>query len=126
MSPERGRGHCAPTPDPCNTAARVGISAEVQLSPGPARLRAVLLDQPLARPVELQARAVHQQGHGLGAGPWSWDLQRLGSAAQGGVVGNRESEPEQTKRDPIRPSVWRRAKRNTALRVSAVLIARSE
>src|SRR4051794_16604732 len=22
MSPERGRGHCAPTPDPCNTAGR--------------------------------------------------------------------------------------------------------
>src|SRR3954466_15391258 len=43
--------------------------------------------------------AVHPNSkpwHGLGAGPWSWDLQRLGSAAQGGVVGNRESETEQT------------------------------
>src|SRR5215210_8054862 len=28
--------------------------------------------------------------------------------------------------EPIRPSVWRRAKRNTALRVSAVVIARAE
>src|SRR5215212_9999688 len=33
------------------------------------------------RPAELEARAVHQEMHGLGARPWSWDLQRLGSAA---------------------------------------------
>src|SRR3954462_568578 len=72
--------------------ARVGISAEVHLAPGPARAGAVLLDQPLARAAQLQARAVDQQVHGLGAGPWSWDLHGLGAAAQGGVVGNRESE----------------------------------
>ena len=28
--------------------------------------------------------------------------------------------------EPIKPSVWRRAKRNTALSVSAVVIARDE
>src|SRR5215217_5923727 len=36
--------------------AGVGIPAEVQFPPGSARLRAVLLDQPLARPAELEAR----------------------------------------------------------------------
>ena len=47
-------------------------------------------------PAQLQARAVHQQVNGLGyAGPWPWDLQRLGPAAQGGMVGNREIETEQ-------------------------------
>src|SRR5687768_12060926 len=70
--------------------------APYKLPPGSARLGAMLLDQPLARPAQLQARAVHQQMHGLGAGPWSWDLQRLGAAAQGGMVGNREIETEQT------------------------------
>src|SRR4051812_22142893 len=55
----------------------------------------MLLDQPLARAAQLQARAVHQQVHGLGAGPWSWDLHGLGPAAQGGMVGNRESETQQ-------------------------------
>jgi len=39
----------------------VGIQADVQLPPGPARLGAVFLDQPLARAAELQAGAVHQQ-----------------------------------------------------------------
>src|SRR3954447_2341583 len=47
------------------------------------------------RAAQLQARAVHQQVHGLRAGPWSWDLQGLGPAAQGGMVGNRESETKQ-------------------------------
>src|SRR3712207_2041917 len=66
--------------------ARVGIHADVELSPGPAHSRAMLLCQPLAGSSELQARAVYQPVHGFGAGPWSWDLQGLGPAAQGGVV----------------------------------------
>src|SRR3954463_4498437 len=63
----------------------------------------MLLDQPLASAAEFQARAVHQQVHGLGippslspaVRPWSWDLHGLGPAAPGGVGGNRESETEQ-------------------------------
>src|SRR3954469_4705810 len=55
----------------------------------------MLLDQPLARAAQLQARAVHQQVQGLGAGPWSWDLHGLGPAAQGGMGGNREIETKQ-------------------------------
>ena len=63
--------------------AGVGIHAEVQLPPGPARAGAVLLDQPLARATQLQARAVHQQVHGFAVAARSWPrhLQRLGPAA---------------------------------------------
>ena len=47
-----------------STASIRPVSAstpEVQLAPGPAGPGAVLLDQPLAGPAQLQARAVHQQ-----------------------------------------------------------------
>src|SRR3954469_22774389 len=40
--------------------------------------------------------------------------------------GTERSRPSRPMMEPIRPSVWRRAKRNTALRVRAVVIARSE
>src|SRR5215207_3578431 len=77
--------------------ARVSIYANVELFPGPAPSRAMLLDQPLARPAELEARAVHQQMHGLGIAvrPRPWRLQGLRPAAQGGMVGNSEIETEQ-------------------------------
>jgi hypothetical protein len=63
----------------------------------------MLLDQPLAGPAQFQARAVHQQVHGLGtvtslrapARPWPGHLQRRGPAAQGGVVRHGEIKPEQ-------------------------------
>src|SRR4051794_28624831 len=70
-------------------------ATRLHLAPGPAPSRAMLLDQPLARAAQLQARAVHQQVHGLGAGPWSWDLQGLGSAAQSGVVRDGEIKAKQ-------------------------------
>src|SRR4051812_33088057 len=85
-----------------------GVHAQVHLAPGAAPLRAVLLHQPLARAVELQPRAVDQQVQGLGtaagvvavARPRAArlrprHLQRLGPAAQGGVVRHGEVEPEQ-------------------------------
>src|SRR3954469_8041618 len=86
-----------------NDPARVSIDAEVHLAPGPARSRAMLLDQPLASAAELQARAVYQQVQGLGippsislaVRPWSGHLQGLGPAAQGGMVGNGEIETKQ-------------------------------
>jgi hypothetical protein len=61
----------------------VGIHTDVQLSPGPARASAVLLDQPFAGPTQAQAGAVHQQGHGFAVAARSWPrhLQRLGPAA---------------------------------------------
>src|SRR5215212_7946042 len=69
----------------CDDPAGVGVHAEMELLPGPARAAAVLLGQPLAGPAELQARAVHQQVHGFGSGPaaarpWPRHLQRLGPA----------------------------------------------
>ena len=39
--------------------AALGIQADMQFSPGPARLGAVLFQQPLARAAQAQARAVH-------------------------------------------------------------------
>ena len=77
--------------------AGVGVHADVQPAPGPARLGAVLLDQPLARAAELEARAVHQQVQGLAvpARLRSWRLQRLRPAAKGGVVRHSQIEPEQ-------------------------------
>src|SRR5215212_7662675 len=87
--------------------ARVSIYANVELFPGPAPSRAMLLDQPLARPADLEARAVHQQVHRLSiaptvgsARPWVGDLQGGGPAAQGGMVGNSEIETQQTDDGP--------------------------
>ncbi len=73
----------------------VGIHGDVQLAPGPPCLRAVLLEQPFARAAKLQPGAVHQQVHGTGAWPRTNHIQRLGPAAQGGVVRHREIEAEQ-------------------------------
>ena len=75
--------------------AGIGVRREMQHSPGPAPLGAVLLDQPLARAAELQPRAVHQQVHRRAPRLWSRHLQRLGPAAQGAVVRHREIEAEQ-------------------------------
>jgi hypothetical protein len=41
--------------------AGVGVQAKMQFAPGLARAGAMFLDQPLAWPTQLQARAVHQQ-----------------------------------------------------------------
>src|SRR3954454_25383454 len=43
--------------------AGLGVPAEMELPPSPAPRGAMLLDQPLARAVELQPRAVDQQVH---------------------------------------------------------------
>ena len=57
----------------------------------------MLLQQPLARAAELEAGAVDQQVDGLALPAWPClgHLQRLGPAAQGGVVGHRQRQPEQ-------------------------------
>jgi hypothetical protein len=85
--------------------AILGIHADVQLAPGPACFGAVLLQQPLARAAKLQAGAVHQQVDSLAllARSWPWHLQRPGSTAQGGVVGHRQSQPEQVKNGADQP-----------------------
>src|SRR4051812_22938294 len=61
----------------------LGLHPDVQLAPGPASAGPMLLDQPLAGPAELPARAVHQQVHrSSGARTWLWDLQSFGAPAQ--------------------------------------------
>src|SRR3954463_9906419 len=107
--------------------ASPGIHAQVQLAPGAACLGAMLLDQPLAGPAQLQPRAVHQQMYGLGAGAGPRHFQGLGPAAECRVVRHGKPEAEQGWRmEPISPSVWRSARRNTARSVSAVMIASAE
>src|SRR3954465_13743269 len=117
--------------------AGLGVHAEMELPPRPAPLGAVLLDQPLARAVELQPRAVDQQVHGAGiaasAAP-APSPRGFGrgtssvSARRHRVVwsGTARSSPSRPMTEPISPSVSRYASRNTALNVSAVRIARSE
>src|SRR3954454_25350905 len=86
-------------------ASGLGVHAEMELPPRPAPLGAVLPDQPIARAVELQPRAVDQQVHGAGIAASAAlrtvaarlrprHLQGLGRAAQGGVVRHGEVEPE--------------------------------
>src|SRR3954465_10179560 len=86
--------------------AGLGVHPEMELPPRPAPLGAVLLDPPRARAGELQPRAVDQQVHGAGIAASAAirtvaarlrprPLQRLGPAAQGGVVRHGEVEPEQ-------------------------------
>ena len=88
----------------------------------------MLLDQPFAGPAQPQACAVDQQvNRSSGAWTWLWDLQGLGTPAQGRVIRHRqiqtqelEDRADQTLRLTQAPS------RNTARSVSAVLIARAE
>src|SRR3954464_7459383 len=102
--------------------ARVGVHAEVELSPRPTRARAVPLDQPLARPAQLQAGAVDQQVHGLGLAPTlRAPPPPRPPPARGGrgtssvaarrleVVwsGTRRARPSRPTTEPSRPSAWR-------------------
>ena len=69
----------------------------MQLPPGSAAGRAVLFDQPFAGSAELQTGAVHQQMQRAGSGsPERRHLQRLGPAAQRGMVRHREIKSEQS------------------------------
>ena len=105
-------------------AARVGIDTDVQFAPRPAPARAVSFDQPLASTAQLQPRPVHQKMHGSGAGRRSRHGQCLGPPAQRGMV--RDSEIEAKQMDDGADQPRRKARRNTARKVSAVAIARAE
>src|SRR4051812_25888474 len=108
-------------------------NAPYKLSPGPPRAGAVLLDQPLAGPAQLEPRAVHHRCTGAAAPPAS-GLGRCGcgtstvAARRLRVVwsGTRKVRPSRPMMEPIRPSVCRNARRNTARTVSAVRMASSE
>jgi len=61
--------------------AVLGIDAEMQLTPGSAARRAVLLNQPFTGSTELQAGAVHQQTQRAGTRPAErWHFQHLAAA----------------------------------------------
>jgi hypothetical protein len=104
----------------------VGVRGETKLLPSPTPPGAVLLDQPFAGAAELQARAVHQQVHRrtprFGRGTSSVSARRLRVLWSG----TGRSRPSRRIMDPIRPSVWRRARRNTARKVKAVVMASAE
>src|SRR5215207_8693915 len=78
-----------------NDLACFGVYGQMQLTPGPAG-SAVLFAIPFPFPEQLQARAVEQQVQGA---VWGNMRPAVGEAAtapaQGGVVRNRELEPEQ-------------------------------
>jgi len=81
----------------CDDLPVVGIQADVQLAPGPARLGTMFLDQPLARATQAQAGAVHQQVQRLAVTTrlWPWHRQRSCPAAKRAMVGHCQIEPKQ-------------------------------
>ena len=77
--------------------AAIGIDADMQLAPRPAAGRAVLFDQPFAGAAQLQTSAIHEQMQWAGTGsPERRHLQRLGSAAQRGMIRHGEVKSEQS------------------------------
>ena len=69
--------------------------ADVQLLPGTPLLRAVFLDQPLARPAQLQPGGVNQQVDRPAARVRSgWQARSLGAASNGGVIRGRAQGDE--------------------------------
>ena len=73
----------------------VGVYAEMECSPGPTCLRAMLLDQSVAGTAQLQLGAVHHQLHGLVPRSRSRHLQCFGSPAQCRTVRHGKIEAEQ-------------------------------
>ena len=82
-------------------------------SPGPHRLQAGAVDQQVQRPAGRP---------GVAAAP---PASRPGGTGWCGRA-RRSSRPSRRRMEPIRPSVWRRPRRNTARSVSAVRIASGE
>ena len=71
------------------------VEADVQLAPGAPLAGAVFLNQPLARPTQLQPRAVDQQvDWAASRAGLRRQLKALSSPAEGGVVRNRQVETE--------------------------------
>jgi len=76
--------------------AGYGVKADVQFAPGTPFLRAVFLDQPLARAAQLQPGTVNQQvDRSAGGAGLHWQLQALGPPAEGREIWHRQVEAEQ-------------------------------
>ena len=71
------------------------IHADVQFPPGSPLSRAVLFDQPFARPAQLQAATVHQQVERAAGRVPRRQGQRPGASAVCGVFGHRQIQAEQ-------------------------------
>jgi hypothetical protein len=88
---------------------------------------------PLARAAQLQPGTVDQQVDAGGMG-LRRQLEALSPPAEGREIaalalagsGTGRSRPSSRRTEPISPSVWRSARRNTARNVRAVVIARLE
>src|SRR5207245_9067444 len=83
--------------------SRVGVHADMELSPGPPRPCGVLLDAPLTGTAELEPGAVHQQVYRFAARSWSRHLQCLASSAHGRMVWRREIKTKQPKKGGDQP-----------------------
>ena len=103
------------------------VEADMQLAPGAPLAGAVFLDQPFARPAQLQAGTIDHQvdrptvARGCAGSSRFW-ARRLRVEKSG----TDRSRPNRWRMEPISPSVWRSGRRNTARNVKAVVIARSE
>ncbi|KJB90504.1 hypothetical protein N826_39125 [Skermanella aerolata KACC 11604] len=111
------------------------VKTDMQFAPGAPPAGAVFLDQPFARPAQLQSRTVdHEMKRSTGGVGLRRQLQASGSPAEGRELaalaltgsGTGRSRPSRWRIEPINPSVWRSARWNTARNVRAVVIARSE
>jgi hypothetical protein len=76
--------------------SRVGVNADMELSPEPTRPCGVILDEPLTGTGELEPCAVRQQVYQL-PDPWSRHRQCLIPSAQGQMVGRHEIKTKQPK-----------------------------
>ena len=75
---------------------RAGAHADVQGPPGAPPLGAMLLKQPFARAAQRPPRAVDQPVDGPAAGAWRrGQRHRPSPAGEGGVIRNRQIQPEQ-------------------------------
>jgi hypothetical protein len=72
------------------------VKADVQLAPRAPPAGAVLLDQPFARPAQLQPGTVDQQvDRPAGGAGLRWQLQGLRPPTEGGIVRNGQIKVEQ-------------------------------
>ena len=83
--------------------SRVGIDADMELSPGRTRPGGMLLDEPLTGTVELEPRAVHQQVYRFAARSWSRHRHCLAASADRRMVWRREIKTKQPKNGSDQP-----------------------
>ena len=81
----------------------VGVDANMELSPGPTRPCAVLLDEPFTGTAELEPCAVDEQVYRFAAQSWAQHLQGLAPSAVRRMVWRREIKTKQPKKGCDQP-----------------------